>query len=129
MPLHARHWLAGSIACVAALSPAYGEPGQAAPEGHWWFIQIAYEPLAENADPEQPPGRVEVSIAGEPVGCAWASYYRPELTEIRLTPMFLGFYARGRREDIKVEPHDELARIGHQRVTITEVGQPRIGRP
>lgn len=127
MPAHARPWLAGFIACGIVLTPAYGDPAPSS-EPRAWFVAVEFSPL-EDANPDEYPGRVEVTVAGRFVGCAWAAFYKPELTEVRLVPMSLGYAVFGRREDIKVQAYGELARIGKQQVQIKEADAQVIGKP
>ena len=73
------------------------------------------------ADPADDPGRVEISMAGEFVACAWAPVYHSPRKEFFLVPLTMGATAVGKKEDIKVDVYGALKRLAHPTVKITPV--------
>lgn len=111
--------LSGAAAVPAI--PAVAEPPPAA-TGQRWFIQVSLDgAFPVQIDPADYPGRVEITIGGEFVTCAWAPVYENRRKETFLVPLSLGTMATGRREDIKVEFYGELNRAVKPIVKITAV--------
>ncbi len=100
--------------------PAAAAPSQGASPAQRWFIQVWFEgEFPIEADPSNDPGRVEVSMAGDFVACAWAPVYRSRQRQFFLVPLTVGATASGRKEDIKVEVYGELKRLTRPAIKIS----------
>ncbi|TXM68182.1 hypothetical protein [Methylobacterium sp. WL120] len=90
-----------------------------------FFVQVwVSDVTGAPANPEEDPGRIEVTIAGRFVGCALAPFYRPSAGEVKLVPFYIGYTATGKSpEDIKVETYGELRRLSKPKIKISEVPQ------
>lgn len=108
---------------LALLGGAAVVPAAAAQDAaQRWFIQVWFQgEFPIEADPANDPGRIEVSMAGEFVACAWAPVYRSRQGQFFLVPLTLGATAAGRREDVKVEVYGELKRLARPTVKVTAV--------
>lgn len=111
----------GGVA-ASPIVPAAAEAPLSDPSASRWFIQVWFEgSFPIEADPADDPGRVEISIAGEFVACAWAPVYRSPRKEFFLVPLNVGATAVGKKEDIKVDVYGALKRLAHPVVKITAV--------
>lgn len=107
---------------AASIVPAVAEPAPLTNPAQRWFIQVSFDGVFPiEMDPSNYPGRVEVTIAGAFVACAWASVYESKRREFFLVPLSIGAMATGRREDIKVEVFGELNRLARPIIKITAV--------
>ena len=89
-----------------------------------WFVQVWFDAgLAALANPDEEPGRIEVSIGCAFFGCALAPFSRPSAGEVQIVPVSLGFTAIGQRDAIKVEVLGEFGRLSKPQFKITEVAR------
>ena len=111
-----------SLFGAASILPAAAESTMPVPSTQRWFVQVWFDgkfPIA--IDPSDYPGRVEITIDGAFVACAWAPTYESKGREMFLVPLSIGATATGRREDIKVEVFGELKRYAQTVIKITAV--------
>ncbi len=119
------------LAALIGLKLIGAAVGDEPPPMKLWFVQISTQ--AADADPSAAPGRIDLDVAGHPFGCAWASYYRPTATEIRLVPINIGWRVVAPDPSaIHVRATDELGRVGAMKTVIKEmIGETRmpVGEP
>ena len=115
------------VAAMAIIGLVAATMARAEPAASSWLVQVTFPGLPVSADPQAYPGRVEVSVRGEFVGCAWAAWQPVSSDEVRLLPLSLGYAVTGRREDVRVEAFGELNRLGRMAIRITPLSGPVPG--
>ena len=115
------------VATLSVIGLATATMARAESVASSWLVQVTFPGLPASADPQAYPGRIEVSVRGEFVGCAWAAWQPISSDEVRLLPLALGYAVTGRREDVRVEAFGELNRLGRMAIRISPLAGPVPG--